>query len=65
MVRGNFYFGQTQMSLLEEVSKRTGLPVSEHLRRALDLYLNHWGRQAAAGLAATVGPVIDKLPEKG
>ncbi len=33
------YLSEGQIKLLKELSKRTGLSVSEHVRRAVDIYL--------------------------
>jgi predicted DNA-binding protein len=41
-VRSNFYLTQLQMDRLKKLSQKTGLSVSEILRRAIDEY---WERQ--------------------
>jgi predicted DNA-binding protein len=40
MKRYNFYFPQAMMKQLKELSKKTGVPMSEILRRMLKKYLN-------------------------
>jgi len=64
LTRANFYVGGPQLRLFEEISTRTQISVSEHVRRAMDLYINHWARQQQAGLTSTIAPLVDKLPEK-
>lgn len=64
LARAHFYVGAPQLSIFDEISIRTGLPVSEHIRRAMDLYINHWAAQQARGLTSTIAPLVDKLPDK-
>jgi predicted DNA-binding protein len=35
----NFYVAKAQIKRLKSLSKKTGLSVSEHVRRAIDQYL--------------------------
>jgi len=35
----NFYVAKKQIEQLKVLSRKTGLPVSEHVRRAIDEYL--------------------------
>lgn len=39
MVPKTFHYTEQQIRALEEISKRTGIPVPELLRRAVDLLL--------------------------
>jgi len=39
MKRTNFYFPPQMLKRLKAASKKTGLPVSEHIRRAVEQYL--------------------------
>ena len=39
MKRVNYYLSENQLDKLKKLSNKTGLSVSEHIRRAIDLYL--------------------------
>ena len=39
MKRVNFYLPSLYMNVLKNISKETGLSVSEHIRRAIDIYI--------------------------
>ena len=39
MVRTNIYLSKIQISKLKFYSEESGIPVAEHVRRALDSYL--------------------------
>ena len=39
MKRVNYYLSKVQLEKLKELSSKTGLSISEHIRRAIDLYL--------------------------
>ncbi|WP_430229422.1 ribbon-helix-helix domain-containing protein [Paraburkholderia tropica] len=39
MKRTNFYFPQSLLSRLKKASEQTGMPVSEFIRRAVDVAL--------------------------
>ena len=39
MKRVNYYLTEKQLEKLQKLSKDTDLSVSEHIRRAIDLYL--------------------------
>lgn len=39
MKRTNYYFPAAMLAKLKAASKKTGLPVSELIRRAIDAYL--------------------------
>ena len=39
LTRINFYLTKAQIKRLKGLSQNTGLPVSEHVRRAIDEYL--------------------------
>lgn len=41
MRRMNIFFPEPLIAALKALSKKTGLPVSEHIRRAIDEYLKH------------------------
>jgi predicted DNA-binding protein len=44
MIRTAFYLTKSQIDRLKRLSGQTGLPVSEHIRRAIDTYLLKQGR---------------------
>jgi metal-responsive CopG/Arc/MetJ family transcriptional regulator len=39
MIRVNFYLSKLQVDKLKEISQSSGLSISEHIRRAIDLYI--------------------------
>ena len=39
MIRIDLYLSEKQLEKLRQISKETGLSVSEHIRRAVDLYI--------------------------
>lgn len=39
MKRVNYHLPEQQIKALQELAKKTGLSVAEHIRRALDRYL--------------------------
>lgn len=39
MKRRNFFLTKNQILALQELASKTGLKVSEHIRRAIDAYL--------------------------
>ena len=41
MNRHNFYLTEQQMKALKALSQATGMSMSEHMRRAVDSYLQH------------------------
>ena len=43
MKRTNFYMSVVQLSKLDKLSRKTGLSVSELVRRAIDQYLEREG----------------------
>jgi hypothetical protein len=45
-VRTNIYLNQRQKTLLDRVSAKTGAPVAELIRRAIDFYLRSRGKGA-------------------
>ena len=42
MKRTNYYFPEAMLAKLKAASKKTGLPVSELIRRAIDEYLKRY-----------------------
>jgi len=44
MKRTNIYLPQIHINVLKGISKRTGLSVSEHIRRAIDMYVGEMMR---------------------
>lgn len=44
--RMNFYLTDIQIKRLQTISKRTGLTVSEHVRRAIDEYWERFEKKA-------------------
>lgn len=49
-VRAHYIVSKYQYQTLREISDRTGMTVAEHVRRAVDLYLEH---------------MMERLKEKG
>ena len=45
MRRVNYYLSKVQIEDLKRISNITGLSVSEHIRRAVDLYVKEWDEQ--------------------
>lgn len=43
MIRTNFYFPAQMIARLKAAKLKTGLAVSEIIRRAVDEYLEKWG----------------------
>lgn len=41
MKKVNYYLTQKQIAQLRALSSETGLTISEHIRRAIDAYLEH------------------------
>ena len=44
MKRVNYYLSESQLAKLKALAKITGLSISEHIRRAIDLYLKELKR---------------------
>jgi hypothetical protein len=42
LTRTNIYLSRPQKLALDDIARVTGLPVSEHVRRAVDAYLRDW-----------------------
>jgi predicted DNA-binding protein len=45
MKRKNFFLTENQIEKLKELADRTGLKASEHIRRAIDSYLEQQERK--------------------
>ncbi|MGF6276240.1 putative DNA-binding protein [Massilia sp. UYP11] len=48
-IRTNIYLDAWQHEKLSELNKETGAPVAEHVRRAIDDYLEKQGKKKDAG----------------
>jgi hypothetical protein len=53
MVRVNHYLGRTQWLAVLALSRRSGLPVAEHIRRAVDAYLRCERESESIGSSGT------------
>lgn len=42
MIRINLYITKNQIEFLRNLATKTGLTLSEHIRRAIDLYLDKY-----------------------
>ncbi len=42
MKRVNLYLSDPQTKKLREISRKTDLSISEHIRKALDKYIEEW-----------------------
>jgi predicted DNA-binding protein len=44
-IRTNIFLTRTELKTLRELSRKTGAPVAEHVRRAIDEYLEKCARK--------------------
>ena len=49
LVRKNFYVTEHQWSKFEILAEATGLTISEHIRRAIDAYLDDYSKPSIMG----------------
>jgi predicted DNA-binding protein len=50
LMRINFYLTKAQVKRLKDLSKKTGLPVSEHVRRGIDEYIERQKKGGGKGV---------------
>lgn len=50
MIKLNIYVGQKQLDALRKLKDDNGLPIAEHIRRAIDEYLERRGRGENEGV---------------